>query len=213
MSRRNPSADPGARVTLYALAALLFALAPTGVLAEKADREKPIQIDADRQYADQKKEETIFEGHVVITQGTLRLDADRVVIRQDKDKNNYVTATGNPATFRQKLDRPDEYIDGHAQRIEYNDKESLAQFFDRAKVRRNQDEINSNYIRYNATTEVFEAYDPGQKQGGPESGRGRVRAIIQPKQKDASGKASTLPATSNAPLTLKPADTVNPARQ
>ena len=178
--------------------------------AEKGDRDKPIQVDADRQFGDQKKQESIFEGHVVINQGTLRIDADRVVVRQDNAGNTYVTAAGQPAKFRQKRDGFDEYIDGYAQRIEYDGKADVVKFFDRAKVKRNQDEINSNFIQYNANSETFEAFDPGQKQAGVEVPGSRVRAVIQPKQKNPSAPGDQQSA--NPPLPLKPAESVNPSR-
>ena len=207
MSRRRAS---GLRLAV-ASAALSAALTVVPLAhAEKADRDKPIQIDADHQFGDQKKQESIFEGHVIITQGTLRIDADRVVLRQDSAGNTYVSATGSPCKLRQKRDGSDEYIEGYAQRIEYNGKTDVAQFFDKAQVRRNQDEINSNYIQYNASTEIFEAFDPRQKQAGGEAPGGRVRAVIQPKQK--SAPAATGQPT-EPPLPLKPAESVNPGRQ
>jgi lipopolysaccharide export system protein LptA len=212
MFSKNPDRQfrrlPRGRV--FAVIAVTLALA-FAAEAEKADRDKPIQVDADRQFGDQKKQESIFEGHVVINQGTLRIDADRVVIRQDTAGNIYVTAAGQPAKFRQKRDGFDEYVDGYAQRIEYDGKADIVKFFDRAKVKRNQDEINSNFIQYNANSETFEAFDPAQKQAGIEAPGSRVRVVIQPKQKNAPAPSDQQSA--NPPLPLKPAESVNPSRQ
>jgi lipopolysaccharide export system protein LptA len=141
----------------------------------------------------------------------LRIDADRVVVRQDNAGNTYVAAAGQPAKFRQKRDGVDEYIEGYAQRIEYDGKADVVKFFDRAKVKRNQDEINSNFIQYNASSETFEAFDPGQKQAGVDVPGSRVRAVIQPKQKNAPAPGDQQSA--NPPLPLKPAESVNPSRQ
>jgi lipopolysaccharide export system protein LptA len=211
MFRKNPDRQfrwlrRGRVVAVIAITlALTFA-----AQAEKGDREKPIQVDADKQFGDQKKQESTFEGHVVINQGTLRIDADRVVVRQDNAGNTYVVAAGQPAKFRQKRDGFDEYVEGYAQRIEYDGKADVVKFFDKAKVKRNQDEINSNFIQYNANSETFEAFDPGQKQAGEEVPGSRVRAVIQPKQKNPSAPGDQQSA--NPPLPLKPAESVNPSR-
>jgi lipopolysaccharide export system protein LptA len=212
MFRKNPDRQFRwlRRGRVVAVIAITLAL-PFAAQAEKGDREKPIQVDADKQFGDQKKQESTFEGHVVINQGTLRIDADRVVVRQDNAGNTYVVAAGQPAKFRQKRDGFDEYVEGYAQRIEYDGKADVVKFFDKAKVKRNQDEINSNFIQYNANSETFEAFDPGQKQAGVEGAGSRVRAVIQPKQKNAPVPGDQ--PSANPPLPLKPAESVNPSRQ
>ncbi|MBA2689561.1 MAG: lipopolysaccharide transport periplasmic protein LptA [Burkholderiales bacterium] len=164
--------------------------------AEKADRDKPINITADRGFEDNKKQEAVFEGNVLLTQGTLRIDAARVVVRRDKDGFDFATATGAPARFRQKRDGSEEYVEGHAQRIEYDGKQEIVQFLDRAQVKRGPNEITGNYIEYNSQTEVFQAFNPGQKTAASDGGR--VRAVIQPKPKNPP------------PATQKPTDVVKP---
>jgi lipopolysaccharide export system protein LptA len=212
MCRKDPDRQyrQPRRGGVFAVIAVTLALT-FAAQAEKADRGKPIQVDADRQFGDQKKQESTFEGHVVINQGTLRIDADRVTVRQDNAGNVYVAAAGQPAKFRQKRDGFEEYVEGYAQRIDYDGKADTVKFFDRAKVKRDQDEINSNYIQYNVNSETFEAFDPAQKQAGVEVPGGRVRAVIQPKQKNAPAPGDQ--SSANPPLPLKPAENVNPSRQ
>lgn len=184
---------------------------PPAGLAEKADRDKPLNIDADRMTADDAKQLSVFEGRVVMTKGTMQLHADRVTVRQDSEGNQYGVATGNPATFRQKRDGLDEWVDGEAQRIEYDSKVERVELFDRARLRREQDEVRGNYISYDSKTEFFRVQST--KEGSaPTSGdaplSSRVRAVLQPKSKDKTGVAAT-PAP--APLDLKPApDISNP---
>jgi lipopolysaccharide export system protein LptA len=165
--------------------AALCALSSTALtaFAEKGDREKPINITADRGFEDNKKQEAVFEGNVLLTQGTLRVDANRIVVHRDKDGFDYATATGSPARFRQKRDSVDEYVEGYAQRIEYDGKQEIVQFFDSARLTRGQDELTSNYIQYNSRTEAFQAFNPGQKEVTTGSEGNRVKAVIQPKSK------------------------------
>lgn len=179
----------------------LMLTGPIPARAEKGDREKPINITADRGSQDNKKQESIFEGNVLLIQGTLRVEANRIVVRRDKDGFDYATATGAPAKFRQKRDGLDEYIDGQAQRIEYDGKQEIVQFFDKALLTRGQDEIASNYIQYNSRSEVFQAAAQKEAITGP--GGGRVSAVIQPKTKSP-------PAEQSPAVPLKPSDSVQP---
>lgn len=170
-----------------------FVLAAMPAHGERADREKPINVEADRMTADDLKKIAIFEGRVVLTQGTTVLRADRVIVRQDKDGLQSATATGKPATFRTKRDGVDEWIDGESERIEYDQRQERVELFDRAKLVRDKDEVRGDYISYETKTEFFQVQPT--KSASVASGRGRVSATFQPKPKP--------PATANAPVELR----------
>ena len=160
--------------------------------AERADRSKPINIESDRMHVDDAQRSSVFEGNVVMTQGTLSIRADKVVVRQDKDGYQYGSAFGRPATFRQKRDGADGYIEGEADRIEYNGKLDRVELFDHARLKREPaDEVRGNYISYDSRTEYFTV------SGGPDaaaagSPAARVHAVIQPRQAaQEDGKAAT----------------------
>jgi lipopolysaccharide export system protein LptA len=206
------------------LAALLLALGAAGAHAEKGDREKPINYTADTGDVNYQTKVGSLAGNVVITQGTLIVRADKVVFRQNADNSLSVSAYGNPVSFRQKRDGVDEYFEGYAQRAEYDGQKEFLELFDRALLRRGQDDIRSNYISYNAATEMFKAEGrPETKVGAPDEGPGaRVRGVFQPKGdtplpgakgKDAgkdAGKAAPKPAEPPA-AALKPAGELAPA--
>ncbi len=164
--------------------------------AERADRTKPINLESDSMRVDDVQKTSVFDGKVVMTQGTLTIRADRITVRQDKEGHQYGSATGNPATFRQKRDSADEYIEGEAERIEYNGKIDKVEFFNRARLKREpSDEVRGNYISYDSRTEYFSvtgAAAPGTG-GSPE---GRVRAVIQPR--------NTAEGTEPAPAAVAP---------
>jgi lipopolysaccharide export system protein LptA len=201
-----------------ALAALaLAALAPSAAQAEKSDREKPINYSADVGDVNYQTKIGTLSGNVVVTQGTLVIHADRIVMRQNPDNSLSATAYGNPVSFRQKRDGVDEYYDGFAQRVEYDGAKEFLQLFDRALLRRGQDEIRSNYISYNIATEYFKAEGrpettPQPSEAGPGS---RVRGVFQPKSdakpegKDA-GKEPAKATEAKSPLPLKPAGELAP---
>jgi lipopolysaccharide export system protein LptA len=180
------------------LAATLCLALAAAAHAERDDRDKPVNIEADRMLADDQKQTAVFEGRVVLTQGTFVLRADKLTVRQDAQGFQTGVAVGSPATFRQKRDGVDEWIDGEAQRIEYDGKAERVELFDRARISRDKDEVRGNYISYDSRTEVFRV-QPSKDASAPPGREGRVRAVIQPKKKDAPAPPP------KSPLDLKPA--------
>ena len=154
----------------------LFVLAPAS--AEQADAGKPTQIEANRMTADDARRTNIFEGNVVVTRGTLNIRADRIVVRQDKDGNQFATATGNPVRFRQRQDpKPPEkegqWLEGEARRIEIDDAGGKVELFESARVNRGGDEVTGDYILVDQKSDFF-TVTPGK-------GAGRVTMTIKPK--------------------------------
>jgi lipopolysaccharide export system protein LptA len=187
---------------------LLAALAGPGIArAERADSEKPVNVESDRLTADDIKKVSVFEGRVVVTQGTRILRADRVTIRQDPEGFTHAVAEGKPATFREKRDGTvDEWIDGEAERIEYDGKKEFVELFTKARLNRDKDEVRGNYISYDQKADFVQVQN--SKEFVPSPGReGRVRAVLQPKPK---GDATSLP--KSEPLQLKPSETPGPTR-
>jgi lipopolysaccharide export system protein LptA len=202
-----------------AAAALALALVSPAAFAEKADRDKPIFFNGNTAGADFGTKGGELVGNVVVTQGTLTIHADRIVFHQNPDNTLSATAYGNPVTFREKRDDSDQYNEGFAQRVVYDGSKRFVELFDRALLKRTGDEIRSNYISYNADTDVFKA------EGRPDTTAtnptdtplgSRVRGVFQPQPKDKDAKdgksakdaKSTAPAP-NAPLPLKPDATLN----
>lgn len=151
--------------------------------AEKADRDKPMNIESDRMSVDDAKHVSTFEGKVEITQGTLRFTAEKLVVTDDSAGHKQCVATGHLATFRQKRDAENEYVEGFGERIEYNTGTETVDLYVQARVKRNQDEVRGEHITYSTQTEIFRV------SGSPDSGR--VHATLQPKNKDVSKKTVT----------------------
>jgi lipopolysaccharide export system protein LptA len=164
----------------FFLVALFAGISPA--FAEKADKDKPTQIEANSLSADETRRLNIFEGNVLLTKGTLTVRADRIVVRQDPEGNQYATATGAPVRFRQRQDpkdgKPGGWIDGEALRIEIDDRKSTVELFDKARVTRDGDEVLGSYIFVDQRSDF---YSVSAGKGAPGGGGGRVRATIQPK--------------------------------
>lgn len=186
MPRPSVCPRPVVNSLAHAAVGLLIGLLAGGVpsaRADKSDREKPMNIEADRMLVDDAKKESVFEGNVVLTQGTLRLEGDRVNVRQDADGFQFGIAYGRPAKFRQRRDGYDEYIEGFADRLEYDGKKDLLQMFGVARLTKGTDEVRGDYISYNAKTEFFQVLGGGKPAATPANPDGRVRAVILPKPK------------------------------
>jgi len=194
------------------LAALLIALPLAGVAplahAERADKDKPLNIEADNMTYDDLKQVNIFTGHVVATKGTIVIKADRVEVHQDPQGYQYATGTSNGdnlSYFRQKREGVNEYIEGTAVRIDYDGKQDLTTLTTRATVRRLQglttlmDEVHGSVITYDGQNDFYTAKS-GPDVAGPGNPSGRVRAMLTPKNGGAApltGASATLaPATS-----------------
>ena len=145
--------------------------------AEKADRDKPIEIEADTMTVDDAKSTSIYTGDVILTQGTLLIRADELIIRQDKQGFQHSTSLGSPTTFKQKMEGSEEYIQGRALRIEYDGHMDKIHLYKNAEVKRGKDIVVGDYITYDANAEVAQAMSSKTENGK----KGRTKAIIKPK--------------------------------
>ncbi len=152
--------------------------------AEKADREKPTKVEANRMTSDEARRISIFEGNVVFIKGTISVRAERIVVRQDADGFQFASASGTPVRFRQKGDavgaQEGVWIEGEALRVEIDEKSERIELHDNARITRDQDEVRGSYILYDQRAEFFSV---SSAKGAPAAAPGeRVRAVIQPKK-------------------------------
>jgi lipopolysaccharide export system protein LptA len=184
--------------------------------AEKADRFKPLNVEADLPgKIDLLNQFVVFSGNVVVTKGTMTIRAARIEVRELPDGYHTAVAYGTPqqhATFRQKRDVPDEYIAGDAERLEYDGKSEVVRFVNNASVRRLRggevaDEISGNLVTYDSTTEVFNV--SGGAPATAANPGGRVRATLTPREGSAAAaeaaRAASAAAASAPPLRTAPA--------
>jgi lipopolysaccharide export system protein LptA len=190
------------------LAATLLAALPGLSHAERADRDKPVNIESDRMTVDDQNKVNIFEGKVVLTQGTLVLRSNKLVVTQDAAGFQRGIASGGPnglAHFRQKREGSDEYTDGEADRIEHDNKLEQTELFGHAWVRSGKDDVRGEYIFVDGKTGNYSATSGPNGTSAAATG-GRVRAIIQPKGKSAAKSPTPSPS-------LKPAVELPAAKQ
>lgn len=212
--RAQPSRRAGALMAL--VAAGLVALPGQPTRAERADRGKPLNIEADAGRYDEARQIGMFTGNVVITKGSIVLRASQVEVRQTPDGHQSSIATGTaeaPARFRQKREGLDEYLEGEAERIEYDTRADTVRFVTRAVLRRYRgntlaDEAAGQVITFDNAAAVYSV--TGSADGAP---GGRVRATLSPRN---GGPAEVAPAPNPAPnpaaTPLAPGGTPAPTR-
>lgn len=177
-----PSAERFRHATpLFLAASLAFAAAAH---AELADKDKPVNLEADTVTLDDVRKISVYQGNVIVSQGTLMLRADRVEVRQNDAGLQSVSAVGRPVAFRQKLDRRDETIEGFADQVEYDAVKGQLELIGNARVRRGEDELRGARISYNTRTEFYRVVGVPNAQ----TPAGRVRAVIRPKSAGAPAK-------------------------
>lgn len=179
--------------------------------AEKADRFKPLNVEADQPgRIDLLNQYVVFNGNVVVTKGTMVIRAARIEVRESADGYHTAVATGSPgkpATFRQKRDGVDEFIEGEAERLEYDGKTDTVRFVNNAAVRRLRgttvaDEISGNLVSYDSISEVFSVSGGGT--ATPANPSGRVRAVLTPREGTQAAAEAAAAAASDASAPLRP---------
>lgn len=193
----------GRALASAALACLLLAGAAPQALAERADRDKPVNVEADAMRYDDLRQTNVFTGNVRLTKGTMAIRADRLVLRQDAEGHQYATANGNLASFRQKREGADQFVVGVGEQLEYDGKADTIRLQNRANLKRLEndrvtDELHGSLIVYDARTESITVQGGGPSSATPENPAGRVRVVIQPRS---AGQAA---APDPAPLAPAP---------
>ena len=192
------------------LIALAFGVAPAW--ADKADRSKPMTLESDQPCTvNLLKQTSVCSGNVVISQGTLQIRADRLELRETPQGYQMALAMGTaakPASYRQKRDGTDEFVEGQARRIDYDSKVGTLRFEGAAVVRRLRgsavaDEIQGAVILWDSAAESFNVQGGAKTESNP---GGRVRAVITPRTPDDAAPAA------RAADTLKPSSSLGDRR-
>jgi len=179
----------------YLIVSTLACTLASSAMAERADREKPTNIEANQMLYDESKQLNTFIGNVVVTRGTLVMHGEKLILKKDSAGYQFGTLfapAGGIATFRQKRDGgKDLWMEGYAaDRIEYDTKNEVAKLFKRSKVKmldgsKVTDEVEGEFISYDTRTEFYTANNTVSGESKP--GAGRVRATIQPREKEIKG--------------------------
>ena len=156
----------------------LFALAlvPLLAVALPEDRRQPIQLEASRGQIDQKTGVSVYEGNVVISQGSMRLNAETATIHIKDGGFQRMEATGNPVNLRYQptADKPE--IIGTSQRVEYDVVGAKVIMTGKARLTQGQDVFTGERMEYDLKGDVVRARGAGDN--------GRIQFTIQPRTQE-----------------------------
>ncbi len=171
MSRRSSS------LILFLFLELII---PDLALGLPDDREQPIQLEADRAQYDRTSGISVYEGDVAITQGTMRLAADKVTVYTKDSVFQRLEALGNPATFAYQPTPEKGLINGEGAHLQYDATTAQVIIRNNAKITQAGDIFTGNRIEYDLANDVVKA-------SSGENNTDRVHITIQPKATETTG--------------------------
>lgn len=196
------------RLSLAGTLSLLFVMP---VLADKSDSSKPMDFRSNSANMDEYRKRYNYIGQVRMTQGTRLLTADNVAIKQDAAGFSTSVATGSAnklAYIKQRENDGKGWMEGWAERIEYDDRTDKFIFFDQAHIKTSTDDAKGEVIIYDNVTERYQILSKGQPI--PAAGKALpAQPAAAPHPPKSSGfvpapskatlPSATVPAVSNAP--------------
>jgi lipopolysaccharide export system protein LptA len=198
--------------TFSPLFALVLCVAASSAMAERADRGKPMNIEADSLRYDDVNQVSVFRGNVVVSKGSIQIRGNQIEVRQDPEGYQHGVVTGSPqarAFFRQKRDGVNETMEGEAETLEYDGKADTIKFVKQAELRRLRgaavvDEISGAVIVYENLTDRLSV---DGSVGAPVAGSlpGRIKAMLMPRPDNAALTPAPTQAPAPANLRLTPA--------
>ncbi|MCB1829612.1 MAG: lipopolysaccharide transport periplasmic protein LptA [Chromatiaceae bacterium] len=157
------------------LACCLALILPIQVSALESDSEQPIYVEADGADINDKTGVSVYTGNVVVTQGSIKLNASKVTVTQKGEKSDHILAEGNPVEFEQKTSDKG-LIKGRANTADYHIDSEIVYMVGDAIMIQGKDTFRSDRITYDRVK--------GQvKAGASAKGQQRVRIAVQPKKK------------------------------
>lgn len=161
------------RLHLLALVAILSVA--SSAVARLDDREQAIDVRADRSEFDEKSGKQTLIGNVEITQGSLRVRADRIDITLTNNELSLIEGQGSPIRFEQENDQG-EKVRGEAGKIRYEATTGILVLSGKATLSQPNQELSSERIVFDSISQKVSAEGDG--------GEGRVSIRIQPPSRD-----------------------------
>ncbi|MBF2758723.1 MAG: lipopolysaccharide transport periplasmic protein LptA [Ectothiorhodospiraceae bacterium AqS1] len=165
------------RISIALILSILFPFAHSLT----TDSDEPITIEADRAERDNRSRVMVYEGDVVIEQGSLRISGERVVVHFDEnDETTKMIATGAPAHIRQRPEDSDSYREAWANEVEYRIDDQQVVLTGQARYEEAGDQVRAERLVYDVQNSSFRAFAAEDDASSGEAASGRVRITINP---------------------------------
>lgn len=144
----------------------------SATLALKGDTDQPINIESGSQSLDMESNVVIFSDNVVITQGSIKVNAAKVTITRQEGKKEVIDASGSPVTFQQTLDNG-KPVRGKGNKVHYDLATEFLVLSGNAELRQESSAIRAEKITYDVKKQQLKASS---------SGKTRVKTVLYPTQ-------------------------------
>jgi lipopolysaccharide export system protein LptA len=124
---------------------------------------------------DDKKGLTVYEGDVIINQGTIHIKADKVTVITIGKKVSRIICTGVPAYYQQLPNDEEGLVIARANTIEYQLETDVIQLVENASLEQDGATLRGDRIDYDLKKEMVNAR-------GDISGKQRIQMFIPPSQ-------------------------------
>ena len=132
---------------------------PYTATALPTDKEQPINVSANKARKNGNQGTTTYLGNVIITQGSVRITGEEIIIYDNKGAVSKIIATGTPAEFRQRpqVNEPETIATGST--IEYDINQEMLSIEGNARLNQGGDTTTSNKITYDINSSIVNAGD------------------------------------------------------
>ncbi|WP_286717043.1 lipopolysaccharide transport periplasmic protein LptA [Thalassolituus sp. UBA2009] len=178
------------------LAGLFVLCSAASAYALPDDWQQEMVILSDHAELDRKAGVVIYEGNVILTQGTLRIESERLLIIRTDNTLEKAVAEGTakkPARYQQQINPGKPLTKAHGQRIDYFARQREVNIQGNAQLQQDGNLFSGERILYDMTKETVSA-SGGTSTSGQTGGTGekqRIKVVIQP-------QAPAEPATDNS---------------
>lgn len=137
------------------------------------DRKSPIKVVSDRAEQNEKDGTAIYQGSVIVRQGSIIIHADKVTIVTDIEDGDSIVCEGNPAKYQQIINTADGLVLASANTIRYFLKKERIGLIQDASLEQNGTTITGDKIDYDLKSEIVKA-------SSSENTKQRIEMVISP---------------------------------
>ncbi len=158
-------------------------------LAEKADQDKPLILNADSVTMNEVEQKYKLQGDILLIKGSIVVTGDKGDILVDPEGYQFIEVKGNAkslATFRQRREGlANEFMQGLGKDVSYNGKQEVLILLGDANMKRllnmqMRDHLRGGKIEYRDDTQEYRVSPPANQ---PKNAPPSSRAILAPRSK------------------------------
>ncbi|MGB0449017.1 MAG: lipopolysaccharide transport periplasmic protein LptA [Porticoccaceae bacterium] len=168
-------------------ALLLCMILSAAAVALPDDREKTISIESDSAERNEKTGLTVYQGNVIISQGSILIEADKITLHYQGSKISRIECTGTPASYQQKPQAEGAMLVARAEHIDYLLADNQIVLKRNAVLSRNGTIIKGDSIDYDIKNETWKA------KGNDLGEQKRIQLVILPSVQESNPPEETTP--------------------